>query len=112
MEGLEKVSLVRSTAFLSCMKKQTYECRRSKSKIQESQAGATTYRKSTPGSAGAAVMKVTYQQGNLVFVPRDGCNMGRPLASEPGRWTGDPACRFGNGTWLNDRCDITDFDRV
>lgn len=94
MEELEKAFLVRLIVFLSCMKKQRFECRRSKLKIQESQAEATTYRKSTPGSAGAAVMKVAYQQGRLAFVPRGDCNMGRPLASEPGKWMGDPACRF------------------
>jgi len=86
--------LVRLTAFLSCMKKQTCEYRRSKSRIQESQAEATTYQRSTPGSAGAAVMEVAYQQGRVAFVLRGDCNMGRPMASEPGRWMGDPACRF------------------
>jgi hypothetical protein len=84
-EALEKAFLVRWTGSLSCMKKQTYEYRRSKSKIQVSQAEAMTYRKSTPGSAGAAVTKATYQPGISAFAPRDDCNMGLPMASEPGR---------------------------
>lgn len=86
--------LVRLRAFRLYTRKQAYECRRSKWKNQGNQAEVTTYQKSTPGSAAATVMKATYQQDILVFAPRDDCNMELPLASEPVKWTGDPACRL------------------